>query len=315
MAETVKVAIVQSGPVYLDRAGSLRRALTLLAEAAAGGAQLVVFGETWFSGYPIWLDICPGAGLWNDPAVKQVYARTHAQALTLPGPETEELGAFARKHNLAIAFGANESIPVGPGNGTLYNALVIIGPEGKMRVHHRKLMPTHGERLVHGTGDGHGLKSVDLGFARVGGLICWEHWMPLTRQAMHDQGEQIHLALWPQVKEQNALASQHYALEGRCFVVAVGQTMAVSELPGELETPAELRGVDPQTLILRGGSCAYGPDGRELLAPQRDREGLIWLEIDDLDACVRERMNLDVSGHYQRRDVFDFSVDDRRRGK
>jgi nitrilase len=307
MSASIQIAIVQSGPACLDRAASMDKAMHLLQEAADGGAQLVVFGETWLSGYPIWLDICPDVARWDHEPVKQVYARTRASAIRIPGPETERLCAFARENNLAICMGANEYVEEGPGNGTLYNALFTINPLGEIAVHHRKLMPTHGERLLHGTGDGHGLRSADLGFARVGGLICWEHWMPLTRQAMHNSGEQIHLALWPHVKAQNILASQHYALEGRCFVIAVGQVMHARELPQELEWPDHLRQA-PDTMIMQGGSCAFAPDGTQILAPQTGVEGLVWLTIDDIDMCARESMTLDVSGHYQRRDVFSFDV-------
>lgn len=308
MSESVKIAIVQSGPVYLNLAASMEKALQLLSEAAAGGADLVVFGETWLSGYPIWLDACPGAALWDHEPSKLVYSRMRASAIRIPGPETDRLSAFAREHKLSICMGANERVDSGPGNGTLYNALLILNEQGEIAVHHRKLMPTHGERLVHGTGDGHGLQAADLGFARVGGLICWEHWMPLTRQAMHDSGEHIHLALWPHVKELNALASRHYAIEGRCYVIAVGQVMQAGELPTELEWPQGWRD-SPGKMIMQGGSCAYAPDGSEILDPQMGTDGLIWLSIDDLDMCARERMTLDVSGHYQRRDVFSLDID------
>ena len=302
-----RLAVVQAGPAYLDRTASLERALHFISQAAEDDAQLVVFPETWFSGYPIWLDTFPGAALWDHPAAKEMFLRTRQSALSIPGPETAALCEAAKKHNLTLVLGANEAPETGTGNGSIFNSLLIIGPSGVLRVHHRKLMPTHGERLLHAPGDGHGLKSVDIDGLRMGGLICWEHWMPHTRQAMHLQGEHIHLALWPQVKELNHLASRHYALEGRCFVLAAGATMRHAELPGEVRTDHP----DQNALLLHGGSALYAPDG-SVLHTASDEDLLIW-DIEDLDMALRERMALDASGHYNRPDVFDFKVDDSRR--
>lgn len=313
MKDSIHISVVQSGPVYLDLAASMQKAIGFVEEAAAKGTNLLVFGECWLSGYPVWLDICPEAALWDHEPVKEVFARMHLSSITVPGPETETFGELARKHNMTICIGANERIDFGPGNGTIYNTLLIFGSDGKIARHHRKLRPTYGERLVHGSGDGAGLDAVDSEWGRIGGLICWEHWMPLTRQAMHDSGEHIHLALWPQVKEMNVVASRQYAFEGRCFVISAGQVMRASELPSELDSmamglPEELK-ENPDSLIMKGGTSAFAPDGSVLLPPQYDKEGLIHIHLDDLQMTIRERMNLDVSGHYQRRDVFRFEVD------
>ena len=300
----MKIAIVQSGPVYLDLQASLVRALSILEEAAKGGADLTVFGESWFSGYPIWLDISPEAAVWDHPTSKAVFRRMYENGLDASGPEMQSLRDFAKQHQMIICFGANETVKTGPGNGSIYNALIIIGADGELAVHHRKVMPTHGERLVHAPGDGHGLQAIDTEHGRIGGLICWEHWMPLTRQAMHDSGEHLHLALWPHVKKLNQMASRHYAFEGRCYVVAVGQVMRAGELPEEMPAP----GKQSNDILMRGGSCIFGPNGEVILEPQYDIEGLIWAEIPDLKQVIAERMALDVTGHYQRRDLFDFGV-------
>lgn len=303
---------MQAGPVYLDKAASLERALGYIERAAQAGAELIAFAETWFSGYPIWLDVCPGINIWDDPGAKATYAAMHRSSIEVPGPEADRLAQAARDFQIAIAMGANERIPTGPGNGTLYNAFLLWDAQGELRIHHRKLMPTHTERLVHGPGDAQGLHAVDMDGYRLGGLICWEHWMPLSRQALHDSGEHLHLALWPHVKELNHLASRHYAIEGRCYVLAVGARMQARELPSGLPLPNTFVD-DPDQWMMKGGSALYGPDGQCVAGPAPvDQDLLLW-EIPDFEACVRERMALDSSGHYQRPDVFDFTVQRRRK--
>jgi len=186
MTAPVKVAVVQHGPVYLDKAASLQKALDLLKTAAAGGAQLVVFGETWLSGYPAWLDHCPEAGFWNHEPVKEVFAHTYDNAITVPGPETDALGKAAAELGVNLMMGINEIVKGGRPQGTIFNTLITINAQGELANHHRKLMPTYTEKLVYGHGDGAGLQAVETNIGRLGGLICWEHWMPLTRMAMHE---------------------------------------------------------------------------------------------------------------------------------
>ena len=163
-------------------------------------------------------------------------------------------------------------------------------------------MPTYTERLLWGQGDGHSLHAVDTPVGRVGGLICWEHWMPPARQRLHESGEDLHVAAWPQVKEMNLVASRHYAFEGRCFVVVCGAIMHARDLPAELEPAGELRG-HPDALVLHGGSVIIGPDGSILAGPVYDVETILTAEI-DLARIFEEQMTLDVTGHYARPDVF-----------
>jgi len=203
-----------------------------------------------------------------------------------------------------VVLGCNEVITAGKGNGTLYNTVLTFGPTGKVLNHHRKLMPTYTERLVHGHGDGHGLRAVDTSFGRLGSLICWEHWMPMARQAMHDEGEALHIALWPSIHERHLLASRHYAFEGRTHVIAVGQMLKKDDCPLPIAPDAAL----PEGMwMLNGGSCLIGPDGALMTQPAFDEEGILFLEFDPANA-IGEKMNLSVSGHYQRDDVFDFKV-------
>ncbi|MCI0433973.1 MAG: carbon-nitrogen hydrolase family protein [Gemmatimonadetes bacterium] len=295
------VAIVQD-EVAPDLETGLQRTSALVAEAATRGAQLVVFPETWLPGYPAWLDICRDAALWDHPPVKQAFRRMAQQSVTVPGPAVTRLGSVARNAGATIVIGVTERVADGPGRGTLYNTLLTVGPDGTLLNHHRKLVPTYTERLVWGPGDGDGVKAVDTPAGRVGGLVCWEHWMPLARQALHDSGEDIHVAVWPTVKEMNIIACRQYAFEGRCFVLAAGSLMRASALPDGLEAHPDLV-ADDQALVLRGGSAIIGPDGAILAGPVHDEPVILVASI-DLGRVREEKMNLDVAGHYSRPDVF-----------
>lgn len=300
--ETVRVAIAQSAPVYLNKEASLAKAVDILQKAGSQGAQLVAFGETWLPGYPAWLDFCPAAALWNHEPTKRVFARLRQNSITVRGPEFQILAQAAGDLKLTIVMGINERVDSGPGNGTLYNTVLTFTPEGKLGNCHRKLVPTYTERMVWGSGDGTGLESVKTSGLRVGGLICWEHWMPLARMAMHNSGEDIHVAMWPTVHDLHQLASRHYAFEGRCFVLAVGLLMPRADLPKEFAA------VNGQSLWLeRGGSAVIAPDARYLVEPVFEREELIIADL-DLSEIDKEAMTLDVTGHYARPDVFKFEV-------
>jgi len=306
MTETVKVAIVQASPIYLNLEASLAKAVGLVKEAATQGARLVAFGETWLPGYPAWLDYCPDAALWNHAPTKDVFARLRRNSVVVPGAATEKFSQVAREHKVSIVIGVNERVESGAGNGTLYNTLLTFGDDGTLVNHHRKLVPTYTERIVWGQGDGRGLKAVETSIGRVGSLVCWEHWMPLARQAMHVSGEHVHVAVYPTAHEMHQIASRQYAFEGRCFVLAIGLLMSVRDLPGELARPAALAG-RPDEFILRGGSSVIAPDGSYVVEPVFDEERIIIAEL-DLTAIDREKMTLDVTGHYHRPDVFEFKL-------
>ena len=302
----VKVAIVQAAPVFMNLEASLARAIEYVGEAAKEGAQLVVFGETWLPGYPAWLDYCPGAALWDHEPTKEVFAELRRNSLSIPSHESALLAQAANDHDIVLVIGVNERVNEGPGNGTLYNSLLTFGSDGTLLNRHRKLVPTYTERIVWGQGDGAGLKAVDSSAGRIGGLICWEHWMPLARQVLHDSGEHIHIAVWPTVHEMHQIASRHYAFEGRCFVLAAGLLMKVRDLPAQLPVASELSD-KPDQLLLRGGSTIIGPDGRYLVESVFDEERIIFAEL-DLEAIDKERMTLDVTGHYRRPDLFDLRI-------
>ncbi len=302
----IRVAIAQAEVQPTLDAG-LAATVRLIGEARTAGAGLVVFPETWLPGYPAWLDVCRDVAIWDHEPVKRVFRRMAEESVVLPGPVTETLGAAARDAGVVLVIGVTERIDSGPSHGTLYNTALTFDADGRLVNHHRKLVPTYTERMVWGLGDADGLTAVETKVGRVGALVCWEHWMPLARQAMHDSGEDIHVALWPTVHEMLQVASRHYAFEGRCFVLAAGSLMRASALPPELEPHAgKVR--SSGDWVLRGGSAIIGPDGRYIVEPCFDRPELIVSDI-DLGRVREERMTLDVSGHYHRPDLLRLEVE------
>ncbi len=294
------VAIAQATPAVLDLDGSVERACTWIGEAGRAGASLVAFPETWLPVYPFW---CDGGRFsrWGDEASARLHARFSRECLALPSPELDRIRAAARAARVAVVIGANERSRT----GTLYNALLFLDEQGALVGHRRKLVPTFGERLIWGYGDAAGLEAFPLAGARVGGLVCWEHWMPLARQVLHGAGEQIHVAAWPHGKEHHQLASRHYAFEGACFVLAAAMYLPASAVPADFELAEELGPIG--ATILDGGSSIIAPDGRYLIEPVFGREELLVAEL-DLDEIPRRKLVLDTAGHYARPDLFRLEV-------
>jgi predicted amidohydrolase len=304
-----RVAIVQA-EVASDLEHGIERTRTLTRNAARDGAALVVFPETWLPGYPAWLDVCRDVALWDHGPVKRVFARMAENSVVVGGDSGRALTEIAREYRVTLVIGITERVEADVGRGTLYNALLTFGPDGALLNHHRKLVPTYTERMVWGPGDAQGLGAVDTPAGRVGGLICWEHWMPLARQAMHESGEDIHVAVWPTAHEMHQVASRQYAFEGRCFVLAAGSLMRASALPAELE-PHPDRVSSADQFVLRGGSAIIGPDGGYLAGPVYDDTCTLHAEI-DLRRVREESMSLDVAGHYHRPDCLELVVTRRR---
>jgi nitrilase len=300
-ARVVRVAAVQAAPAFLDLEGGLGLLERWTRQAAADGAAIVAFPETWLPGYPAWIDSSPDAALWGQAGARALHARLLENAVVVPGPATARMGALARELGVALVVGAQERA-----GKTLYNTLLFFGADGRLLNHHRKLVPTYTERLVWGHGDGHGLRAVDAAGARLGGLICWEHWMPLARQAMHDTGEEIHVAAWPGVHEMHLVASRHYAFEGRCFVIAAGSILRVDQMPADLPVAAKYAH-DPKGLMIAGGSAIIGPGGKLLAGPVFDVETVLVADC-DLAEIGKEAQTLDVSGHYARPDILELRV-------
>ena len=316
-----RLAIVQHPPVFLNLARTMDRAEALIREAAAAGAQVVVFPETWLPGYPVWLDEAPNAGLWDHEPAKALFQVLSDNAIAVPGPEVERLRELARDAAATIVMGAHER-----DGGTLYNTMVLVAPDGGYRVH-RKLMPTYTERMIWGMGDGSTLAALDTPVGRVGGLICWEHWMPLARAAMHAQREAIHVAQWPGVKDLHLLASRHYAFEGQCFVAVAGAVLTRGDVLAGFDSlglhssgggahPAgtllEAIPGDDATILLPGHSAIVGPDASFVAGPAPAEATILYADL-DFDRITRGHLALDVDGHYARPDVFQLYVNDRPR--
>ncbi|NDJ74861.1 MAG: carbon-nitrogen hydrolase family protein [Chloroflexi bacterium] len=299
MSETFLAAAAQVAPAYLDLDQSLAIAETWIQQAGARGVKLLVFPETWLPGYPFWLDDSPNMGLWDYAPTKAVFRRLFENSVEVPSPAIARLSTAARTAGVNVVMGINERE-----GGTLYNTIVYISDQGTVLGKHRKLIPTYTERLVWGRGDGSTLTVVDTAVGRVGGLVCWEHWMPLARQAMHDQRELVHVAQWPTVKEMLLIASRAYAFEGRCYVIACGTVLGREHLPDDLELLNALEGDGPW---MKGGSAIIGPDGMLLAGPSGAQEELLVAEIDP-GRVAEELMALDVCGHYARPDVFSLTV-------
>jgi len=301
----MKVAIIQHKPVHLDLEKSVKKAIDFIKEAAEYNADLVVFGETWLTGYPAWIDYSPSIGKWDDAATKKVYARLIENSISVDSQEIKLLKEACKSEEVGLVMGVNEVCK--KSKGTTYNSIFMINEKGELVNHHRKLVPTYTERLLHAHGDAAGLKSVTIKGVNITASICWEHWMPLTRQALHDSNEEVHIALWPTVHERHQIASRHYAFEGRCFVVAVGQIMAVEDFPEELELPDNLK-ANSEKLVLNGGGCVIMPDGFYQEEPVFDKECIIYADL-EIRKTREESLTLDVTGHYQRKDVFQLTID------
>jgi nitrilase len=304
-------AAVQIAPVYLDRDASVEKAAEIIAEAAANGATLVAFPESWLPGYPAWIY---GRAGWEDGVSKDIFARLHRNAVEVPGPATDRLCQAARQAKTNVVMGLHE-VDHEFTHGTLYNSQLFISDQGEIAGLHRKLMPTHAERIIWGQGDGSGLVVAGMSVGRVGGLICWEHWMPLARYALHAQGEQVHVAAWPDAPEIEQVANRSYAFEGRCYVICAASWLTMGDVPDDFEAPEALSasinpagGDQGAAILMPGGSSIVAPDGEIIAGPVYNKETILYGEI-DLSRIPREYQAMDTAGHYNRPDIFDVRVD------
>jgi nitrilase len=290
------IAAVQASPVFLDRDATTEKACGLIKEAGAHGASLIVFPETFIPTYPDWVWRLPA---WHD---EDFARRLYDQAVTIPGPVTERLGEAAREVGGYVAMGVNEL-----DGGTLYNTLLYLAPDGSVAGRHRKLMPTGGERTVWGYGDGSTLDVVDTPFGVVGGLICWENYMPLARAAMYAFGVDIYLAPTWDNGDGWVATLRHIAKEGRVYVVGVSPVLRGSDVPAELR--GEIYGGD-EDWMSRGFGTIVAPGGEIVAGPLLEEEGIVYAEIDRAEV-LRHRQMFDPVGHYARPDVFTLSVNTR----
>ncbi|MCL9998441.1 MAG: carbon-nitrogen hydrolase family protein [Erythrobacter sp.] len=306
------VAIVQAAPVPLDFQGGIDKAVRLASEAVESGAKVVAFGETFLGGYPLWLDEAPGAALWDHPGSMALHRIMLEQAVVANDERLLPLQELADASGAIISIGAHERV-----RRSLVNNQLTFRP-GLPPLGHRKLVPTHGERLIWARGDGSTLGVHQAEWGRIGSLICWEHWMPLARAAMHNLGEDVHVAAWPTVRESHQIASRHYAMEGRCFVLAAGLVQMKDDLLDGLErvggdaAARELLEAIPGEVLNRGGSLIAAPDTR-VIAQAGEGEETLFAEL-DLAEVAEGLTNLDSDGHYARPDVFELNVDTRAKG-
>ena len=296
----VRVAVVQAGPVLFDTPRTLDKLAALTAEAAGGGAKLVVFPEAFVGGYPKGLGFGARMGS-RTPEGREEFRRYFEAAVEVPGPATEAIGATAREHRVHLVVGAVERA-----GSTLYCTALFFGPDGSLLGKHRKLMPTAMERLVWGQGDGSTLTVLDTPLGKIGAAICWENYMPAMRQAYYAKG--INLWCAPTVDEREIwqASMRHIAYEGRCFVLSACQYLTRADAPENYDC---IQGEDPSTVLIRGGSVIAGPLGDILAGPVYDREAVLCADI-DLSDILRGKYDLDVTGHYARPDVFRLLVDE-----
>jgi nitrilase len=298
-----KIAIVQESPALLDRAKTLELAVGLVEQAAAGGAELVVFPEAFISGYPAWIWRLRPGGDWG--ISETLHARMLSSAVDLENNDLAPLCNAARNNNITIVCGLNER-DGRQSRATIYNAVVIIGSDGSVLNRHRKLMPTNPERMVWGFGDGSGLNVVDTPVGRVGALMCWENYMPLARYALYSQGVEVYVAPTYDSGDGWLGTLQHIAREGRCWVVGGGVALTRSDIPSDFPERDSLY-PDTEEWINAGDSIVIAPGGEIVAGPMRKEKGLLFAEIDSSRVAMAKR-SLDVAGHYARPDVFTLNV-------
>ena len=304
-SRTVRVAVVQAAAIPFDRGAAVERVCAVAGEAASMGAELVLFPEAYVGGYPWGLAFGTAVG-GRSEAGRRVWERYWSNAVPVPGPDVDRICEAAQSAGVHLCVGVVERDSTFSG-GTLFCTLLYIGPDGTLLGKHRKLKPTAAERLIWGEGDGSTLTVVDTPLGKVGGLICWENYMPLARMAMYGKGVEIYLAPTADGRERWQSTLQHIALEGRCFVLGCNQYARRDMYPDDLEIRDELEGW-PDTLC-RGGSAIYDPAGDCLAGPLWDEEGILMADL-DMSAVVRGKFDFDVTGHYARPDVFRLSVDE-----
>jgi len=300
---TLKVALTQMAPVWLDRSGTLEKVTDHINEAGANGAELIVFGEACVPGYPFWLEATGGAE-FNSAKQKAIFAHYVDQSVVPERGDLDGVCAALKKHKMAAYIGIIERAQ-NRGGHSLYASLVYIDAAGTIQSTHRKLMPTYEERLVWSPGDGHGLSTHSLGAFTAGGLNCWENWMPLPRAALYGQGEDLHVAVWPGSVRNTEDVTRFLAKEGRSYVVSVSNLMNRSDVGDHIPHAEEIRN-SLADMPADGGSCIAAPDGSWVLAPEQGSGAgdspLRYAELDH-QHVLQERQNFDPAGHYSRPDV------------
>ena len=299
---TIRAAVVQAASAVFDCKASLDRACELTAQAAAQGAQVALFPEAFIGGYPKGLDFGARVGSRRSEG-REDFRRYWESAVEVPGQETGRLAGAARRNKLTLVIGVIER-----DGGTLYCTVLFFDPERGLLGKHRKLMPTAAERLVWGFGDGSTMPVVETSVGKVGAVICWENYMPLLRTYMYSKGTQIYCAPTADDRETWLPTMRHVALEGRCFVLSACQYLTRADCP---EDYSAVQGDEPETVLMRGGSCVINPLGKVLAGPYFEGETILTADL-DLNDIPRGKYDFDVTGHYARPDVFRLHVNEHR---
>ena len=300
-----KVAVVQASPVLFNREATIQKTCTLILEAAKKDVKLILFPEAFIPAYPRGLSFGAVVGS-RSSAGRLTWQRYWENAVDVPGPAVETIGEAVREAGVYLAIGVIER-DTQFSQGTLYCTLLYFGPDGKLLGKHRKLKPTGSERLIWGEGDGSTLTVLETELGKIGGLICWENYMPLARMAMYSKGVEIYLAPTADARDSWQSTLRHIACEGRCFVLGCNQFVTKEMYPDDLEGLDELD--EHPDVICRGGSAIISPFGEVLAGPLYDKEGILFADI-DLAEVARGKFDFDVVGHYARPDVFQLVVNE-----
>lgn len=304
MENLLNVALAQISPVWLNKQATLKKIEGTIVEAAQNGSELVVFGEALLPGYPFWLALTGGAK-WNTTVNKELHAHYVRNSIQIEAGELDAICRLAKEHGIAIYLGIMER-PKNRGGHSIYASLVYIDQKGEIKSVHRKLQPTYDERLTWAPGDGNGLEVHPLKQFTVGGLNCWENWMPLPRAALYGQGENLHVAVWPGSDHNTKDITRFIARESRSFVISVSSMMSKNDFPKDTPHLDLILETAPRVLA-NGGSCIAGPDGEWLMEPIIGKEGLFYHTL-DFNRVYEERQNFDPVGHYSRPDVTKLTV-------
>ena len=295
----LKVALAQISPIRLNKKQTIQKIENTIIDASKEKAELIVYGEALLPGYPFWIGLTNGAE-WNSSVQKEIHAHYVQNSITIEKGELDTICNLAKEHHISVYLGIIERAQ-NRGGHSIYASLVYINQLGIIKSVHRKLQPTYDERLTWAPGDGHGLKVHPLKNFTVGGLNCWENWMPLPRAALYGQGENLHIAVWPGSDHNTKDITRFIARESRSFVISVSSLMHKSDFPTDTPHFDKIIKNATETLV-NGGSCIAGPDGEWILEPVINKEGLFY-EILDFSRVLQERQNFDVAGHYSRPDV------------
>ena len=300
----LKIAMTQIAPVWLHKEKTIDKIKSFIIDAGTKKCELIVFGEALLPGYPFWISLTNGSE-FNSTIQKELHAHYIRNSVQIENGDLHEICTLAKEYNIAIYLGIIERAK-NRGGHSLYCSLVYIDAKGEIKSVHRKLQPTYEERLTWAAGDGNGLQVHNLKQFSVGGLNCWENWMPLARTALYGLGENLHIAVWPGSDHNTVDITKYIAKESRSFVVSVSSLMRIEAFPTNTPHLEEILKNAPK-ILANGGSCIAAPDGEWIVAPVVEKEGLIVSTI-DFNRVLEERQNFDSVGHYSRPDVTKLTI-------